>query len=400
MLKSFTYVIVGGGMTAHAAYQGIREVDPHGTIAIFCRESWPPYQRPPLTKGLWNGDSVDDIWLPIEDDLTEMHVGESIASIDPETQRLRNSEQDEYGYGKLLLATGAHVRHLPFGQDDVLYYRDMSSYNTLRSWTGKGDVFLIVGGGFIGSEIAAALSTNNEQVVMMFPDAGIGGRTFPADLSHYLGDMYREHGVEVFDGVEVQGIVENAGRKNIQTNLSRSFEVDHVVAGIGVLPNDAIAEAAGLETGDGVHVDAFLRSSDAHIFAAGDVANFYSAVLDRRMRVEHEDNALTMGKQAGRNMALQQAGKDAETYTHIPMFYSDLFDLGYEAVGLIDARLETVSDWKEPYREGIVYYLEDAKVRGVLLWNVWEKVDEARALLAASGPFTVEGIKKEPPINF
>jgi 3-phenylpropionate/trans-cinnamate dioxygenase ferredoxin reductase component len=138
----------------------------------------------------------------------------------------------------------------------------------------------------------------------------------------------------------------------------------------------------GLQVDDGVVVDTVLHTSHPDIYAAGDVANFANPALGKRLRVEHEDNANTMGKVAGRNMAGAQEADD-----HLPFFYSDLFDLGYEAVGELDARLELVADWKEPFREGVLYYLREGRVRGVLLWNVWEQVDAARRLIAELGPF-------------
>jgi 3-phenylpropionate/trans-cinnamate dioxygenase ferredoxin reductase subunit len=127
-------------------------------------------------------------------------------------------------------------------------------------------------------------------------------------------------------------------------------------------------------------VDELLRTSNPDIYAAGDVANFYSPALDKRMRVEHEDNANVMGEMAGRNMAGQ-----FDTYRHLPYFYSDLFDLGYEAVGELDASLDIIEDWKEPYRKGVVYYLRDGRVRGVLLWNTWERVPAATRLIEGKG---------------
>jgi 3-phenylpropionate/trans-cinnamate dioxygenase ferredoxin reductase subunit len=150
-----------------------------------------------------------------------------------------------------------------------------------------------------------------------------------------------------------------------------------VVAGVGVVPQTQLAEAAGLPVDNGIAVDEHLRAGRPDVFAAGDGASFRSPVLERRVRVEHEDNANAMGARAGRNMA-----GDVAPYEHVSLFYSDLFDLGYEAVGLVDSRLQVVADWKEPFKEGVLYYLEDGRVRGVLLWNVWERVDAARALLA------------------
>jgi NADPH-dependent 2,4-dienoyl-CoA reductase/sulfur reductase-like enzyme len=138
----------------------------------------------------------------------------------------------------------------------------------------------------------------------------------------------------------------------------------------------------------GIVVDEFLRTSASDVYAAGDCASFYNPALGKRIRVEHEDNANSMGKVAGRNMAGQ-----AEPYHHLPSFYSDMFALGYEAVGELDSRLETFADWKRPNEEGIIYYLKDRRVRGVLLWNVWGKVDAARDLIAQPGPFTSSTLK-------
>jgi NADPH-dependent 2,4-dienoyl-CoA reductase/sulfur reductase-like enzyme len=149
---------------------------------------------------------------------------------------------------------------------------------------------------------------------------------------------------------------------------------------------------AGLQTAEGIVVDERLRTSQPDIYAAGDVASFYNPALDRRLRVEHEDNANTMGRLAGRNMA-----GSAEPYHHLPFFYSDMFELGYEAVGEVDSRLSVLADWKEQYREGVVYYQREGQVRGVLLWNVWGQVDAARELIAAKRPFQAEELMRRLP---
>jgi NADPH-dependent 2,4-dienoyl-CoA reductase/sulfur reductase-like enzyme len=163
--------------------------------------------------------------------------------------------------------------------------------------------------------------------------------------------------------------------------------VDAVVAGLGIVPATELALAAGLAVEDGILVDERLTTSHPAVFAAGDVARFPASALGRRIRVEHEDNALTMGRAAGRAMA-----GDESPYRHLPSFYSDLFELGYEAVGELDPRHEIVADWKEPFREGVVYYLESGRVRGVLLWNTWGQVDAARALIENASPVRREDL--------
>lgn len=177
-----------------------------------------------------------------------------------------------------------------------------------------------------------------------------------------------------------------------QTGAEQAIGADGVVAGIGIVPNVELARAAGLDLENGIKVDPSLRTSQPDIFAAGDAASFMNPTLGVRLRVEHEDNANTMGRMAGQSMA----GKSV-SYDHLPSFYSDLFDLGFEAVGEVDSRLETVADWKEPFREGVVYYLKDGRVRGVLLWNVWDQVDAARALIAEPGPFQAANLKGRLP---
>jgi 3-phenylpropionate/trans-cinnamate dioxygenase ferredoxin reductase subunit len=164
--------------------------------------------------------------------------------------------------------------------------------------------------------------------------------------------------------------------------------VDAVIAGIGIQPNVDLAKSAGLQVGNGIQVDRTLVTSRPGIFAAGDAAEFYNPALDKRMRVEHEDNANTMGRQVGRNMA-----GASEMYDHLSYFFSDLFELGYEAVGELDPRQETYIDWKEPFNKGVVYYMTGGRVRGVLLWNVWDTVPAARALIAEPGPIKAEDLK-------
>ena len=393
-MKEYRYVIVGGGMAGHAAVQGIREVDESSPIGIFGQETAPPYRRPSLSKDLWKGDEYESAFLDEVDDNTNLHLGERIASIDPRNHRIANTQNEEYAYEKLLLVPGGRVRRLPFDDRHIQYYRTVQDYKTLRELTGEGKEFLVIGGGFIGSEIAAALAIHDENVTMAFPERGIGGGIFPEELSVWLNDYYRKKGVNVQSGVQVTGTEEKNGRIEVYTSHPHSLSADHIVAGVGIDPDTLLAEEAGMDVADGIIVDEFLRSTATDVYAAGDAASFRNPALGMRTRVEHEDNALTMGRLAGKNMALHNNGKDAEAYNHQPMFYSDLFDLGYEAVGLLDANLETIIDWEEPYEKGIVYYLSEGRVRGVLLWNVWEKVDDARTLIAHPGPFTADKLKE------
>ena len=392
-MQHYPYLIVGGGMTGAAAVEAIREVDPQARVGVIGAESDKPYQRPPLTKALWFGKKqVDDIWIKPGEENVEYLLGHTVTSIDPANRKVRDEQGNEYGYDKLLLATGGTPAQLPFGGDQVLYYRTLNDYQTLRDWAGQGHTFAVLGGGFIGSELAAALTMNGEKVIMFFPEEGIGARMFPAGLSRNLNAYYREKGVDVRAGQLVTELHPRGGRFVLRTRDGQEVEVDHVVAGLGIRPNVELAQSAGLDVDNGIVVDEHLRTSQPDIYASGDVANFYDAALGKRRRVEHEDNANTSGAVAGQNMA----GQDTP-YNHQPFFYSDLFDLGYEAVGDLNSRLETFSDWQEPFRKGVVYYLQDGRVRGVLLWNTWDQVDAARRLIAEDRKFTREELKGRLP---
>jgi 3-phenylpropionate/trans-cinnamate dioxygenase ferredoxin reductase component len=388
----YKYLIIGGGMTADAAVRGIRQLDGEGSIGLIGQEPYPPYDRPPLSKGLWRGDSVEDIWRNIQEQSVEVHLGLRAQVLEPRNRRLTDERGEVYTFGKLLLATGGRPRRLPFGEDRIIYFRTLEDYRKLRALAQQGRRFAVIGGGFIGSEIAAALAMNGNEVVMLFPTEAIGAHAYPADLARFLNGFYRENGVEVLPGETVSGLETHIQKLEVRTSGGQEITVDGVVAGIGIEPDIRLAEGAGLEVGDGIVVDEFLRSSSPDVYAAGDVANFYNPDLDKRLRVEHEDNANTMGLLAGRNMA-----GAAEPYHHLPFFYSDLFELGYEAVGEVDARLETVADWKDLGREGVVYYLREGQVRGVLLWNVWGQVDAARRLIAEPGPFEADDLKGRLP---
>ncbi|MGH7675920.1 MAG: NAD(P)/FAD-dependent oxidoreductase [Gemmatimonadales bacterium] len=384
-MADYRYLIIGGGMTADAAVTGIREVDPAGTIGVIGADPHPPYNRPPLSKGLWKGEAVESIWRGTEARGAQLHLGRRVVGIDARAKNVTDDRGSTHGFQKLLLATGGTPRRLPLETEQVIYFRTYDDYRQLRALANERLRFAVLGGGFIGTEIAAALRTAGRDVVMLVPEDGLGARVFPADLSRFLVRYYREQGVELRTGERLASLAPRAGALVVQTTSGQEVPVDVVVAGLGIQPNVDLAEQAGLRVENGIVVDELLRTSVPEIFAAGDVANFFNPALGIRMRVEHEDNATTMGAAAGRAMAGQGA-----PYTHLPFFYSDLFALGYEAVGELDPRHETVSDWKEPFKEGVVYYLKDGRVRGALLWNTWGQVDAARALIAEPGPFTAQ----------
>lgn len=387
-MKHYKYLIIGGGLAGDGATQGICELDTEGSIGLISMELDPPYMRPDLSKKLWKGRPVEKIWRKTAE-RAELHLSRKATQLDPDKKVVRDDQGDEYTYEKLLIATGGMPNHLPFGNGNIIYFRNFQHYKHLRALTEQGDHFVVIGGSFIGSELAAALTIVGKKVTMVFPGDAISGSIFPSDLANFLNDYYREKGVEVVTGESVASVQKEGDRLAVRTGSGRAFEADGVVAGIGIHPNLDLAKEAGLKIDDGIIVNERLETSIPDIYAAGDAANFFHSALGKRTRVEHENNAVEMGKLAGRNMA-----GASDPYTHIPMFYSDLFDLGYEAVGEMSSKMETIADWQEePFKKGVVYYMDDGSVRGVLLWNVWKQVDNARALLKEEGPFKEKDLK-------
>ena len=370
-MHSYRYLVVGGGMTGDAVCNGIRDVDPDGSIGLIGEEESPPYKRPPLTKGLWKGGDESKIWKSQEHG-AELILGRRIVSLDLEAHTATDDAGEEYSYEKLVLATGGTPRRLGGADEGFTYYRTLEDYRRVRAQSDDGARFLVIGGGFIGSEIAAALRSQGREVTMVFPEAGIGWRTFPPPLARFVADYYGEQGVDV----------------RSETMFESAEGFDAVVAGLGIVPRTELAEAAGLPVDDGIVVDEYGRVA-GDVFAAGDVARFPLVALGKTARVEHEDHANSHGRAVGANAA--GANKP---YEHLPFFYSDLFDLGYEAVGDLDSRQETVELWLEPNKKGIVAYVDaDARPRGFLLWNVWDKVEPASELIRAAKPIDEETLR-------
>jgi NADPH-dependent 2,4-dienoyl-CoA reductase/sulfur reductase-like enzyme len=386
-MRNYDYLIVGGGMTGDAAVRGIRELDGAGTIGMITSENDPPYARPPLSKGMWKGRPFEKVWRGTERLNVDLNLGKTAVIIHAAGKTVRDEDGDEYSYKKLLIATGGAPNRLPTGDGHIIYYRTLRDYERLRALADDKQRFLVIGAGFIGSEIAAALTMYGRKVTMVFREGSIGASRYPAELSKYISTYYSGKGVQLLPHDSVTDVSEHLDHLIVRTKAGHSYEVDGVVAGIGLQPNLDLARASGLATDNGIVVDDQLRTSAPDIYAAGDVAAFPHSALGRLIRVEHEDNALMMGKQAGRNMA-----GAAEPYNHVPYFYSDLFELGYEAVGELNSELETVEDWTEPMQKGVIYYLRAGRVRGVLLWNVWDRRDQAASLLSEPGPFNASNL--------
>jgi NADPH-dependent 2,4-dienoyl-CoA reductase/sulfur reductase-like enzyme len=390
-VPGYRYLVVGGGMTGDSACRGIRDHDAEGPIGLVGSDPNEPYARPPLSKALWKGGkTVDSIMRGTRELGVDVRAGRRIVALDLDAHTATDDSGETYSFERILLATGGTPRQLPSAADGVVYFRTLDDYRHLRSLAGDGVRAVVVGGGFIGSEIAAALTTAGCTVAILFPEHGIGARLFPAELASYVNGYYADQGVEVLPE-ELVASVERAGDVfRVESESGRSLDADVVVAGLGIVPNTDLAEQAGLEVDDGIVVDEYGRAGGRDdVYAAGDVARFPVPALGGLRRVEHEDHANTHGRDVGANLA--GAG---QPYDYLPFFYSDLFELGYEAVGDVDSRLTTTAEWATPNEKGVVCYSDDeGRPRGFLLWDVWGKVDPARVLIRAGEPASAETLR-------
>lgn len=384
---TFKYVIIGAGLAGASAVQTIREIDKNSPVLLIGSEPHLPYHRPPLSKGLWLGKKkLEDIFILKQSYFSENAItvmtGVAADSIDVRNKTVVCSDGTVFSYEKLLLATGGSPKTLSAGQAGICYYRYLDDYLSLRN-----DECLqikkavIIGGGFIGSEMAAALSQNSIAVTMIFPEQYPCSTVFPRNLGIAIKRRFEQAGIRILtEDIPVSFGLSGASPVT-RTKKGQVLGSDCVIAGIGITPSLSLAKNAGLACANGIIVNSFLQTSDPDVYAAGDNALFPYPALDKNIRVEHWDNALAQGKLAARNMAGL-----CERYEYMPYFFSDLFEFGYEAVGDINASYDIYEDWQEEFQKGVIYYLQNGLVKGVLLFNVWEKTEEARRIIREKKP--------------
>jgi NAD(P)H-nitrite reductase large subunit len=392
----YYYIIVGGGLAGASAVAGIREVDKKRGICLIAREPYLPYHRPPLTKGLWSGKKkIGEIFINKDEYYRQSGVDvrrESlVVSINTNLKTVTDSEGTTYRFEKLLLATGGIPLRLHLSgpeRNGTIYYRGLDDYLKVASYAEAKKKILVIGGGFIGSELAAGLAMKNCQVTMLMPDPWPCSRLFPDYLGKHMAAVFESRGIQLVPNDRAVALEKKHDRSIVRTQNGQEIVAEAIVAGVGIRPSTELAQNAGLETHQGIRVNQFLQTSHPDIFAAGDCAIFPAKHFNTPVRIEHWDNALNQGKFAGANMA--GAG---QPYDYQPYFFSDLFDFGYEAVGDINSGLHTYADWQKENEQGIIYYLQDNVPRGIMLCNVYEKINEARAMLDRKEPATIENLR-------
>jgi 3-phenylpropionate/trans-cinnamate dioxygenase ferredoxin reductase subunit len=370
-MKPYEYVVIGGGLAGGRAADGIRKVDTEGTLALVTGEHHMPYERPPLSKGYLTGkEGLDHVYLKEEATYAEKDVevikGVRATKVDPAARSVTLDDGRVLGYEKLLLATGGHAWRLPIPGSDlpgVFTLRTIEDADGIRRAAKSGKRALVLGGSFVGSEVASSLAQLGLSVTMVFPEARLLERVVPEELSAFIHAKYGANGVRVLSGtkpdrLEGRGKVERAVLDN-----GDSLDVDLVVMGVGIRLDTELAREAGLALGEkgAVIVDETLRTSDPSIYAAGDIAAWPDPTFGKRLQVEHWNVARGQGLRAGRNMAGEE-----KPYKTLPYFFSDLFDLSFEVWGDLTAWDRTVLRGTLEGGSFALYYFDQGKIVGVL----------------------------------
>jgi NADPH-dependent 2,4-dienoyl-CoA reductase/sulfur reductase-like enzyme len=380
----YRYVIIGGGMAAAAAIEGIRAHDRDGGILMVSRENHLPYQRAPLSKDVWRGP-YDLEQLSIhpasfyDAHQVEVRLRREIVELDAEHKVMWDERGDSVGFDHALLATGCRPRRLHAAGAEasgIRYFRDLEDYLDLERRLERIQHVTILGSNFTAIELAASLRARGREITLVFPEEYPLHRLLPHDLGEGLAQYLRQLDVEVVTGDTIVQVDEHGEFMHARTHNGGDLTTQLVLVDLGGEPSSDLGEAAGLEIDDGIVVDEYGRSSRPCVWAAGDVAEFPYLALSQLMRVEGTDHAEHHGRAVGANMA----GANAP-YTHMPRKWFEAGELRFEGVGELNARLDTQEVWLEPGHEGVIFYLREDVVRGVLLCNVAGRLDWARSLI-------------------
>ncbi|XP_031621810.1 putative apoptosis-inducing factor 1, mitochondrial [Contarinia nasturtii] len=465
------YLIIGGGTASFSAFRAIQEKDPKAKILVLSKELDTPYMRPPLSKELWIDQEVhtgkrNDVlpltfkqWNGLDRDLhyepNEFYIhpsklmeesndggvaivqGYTVKKVDVENRTAILTDGTEIQYGSCLIATGSSPRNLPVFENAptevkkrISLFKTIDDYSNLKKYVDQSKSIAIVGGGFLGSELACGLAKYGQekklQVHQVFHEQGNMGKILPEFLSKWTTERVRDLGVNVIPNTEIKSVelLGNNNRIKLTFCNGQSVICDHIVVAVGSSPNISLAKESGLEVDKdhgGFLVNAELEARN-HLFVAGDAASFYDPILGRR-RVEHHDHAVVSGRLAGENML----GTNKNPYTHQSMFWSDLGpQVSYEGLGKIDSKLPTVSVFvkkqpsesasnskssvlpsvhaaeldgeKDDFSKGVVFYMENEKIVGIVLWNVFDRINIARQVLSQDkqydGPTEINELAK------
>jgi len=384
---SHGFVIVGASLAGAKAAETLRKEGFAGRVTLIGDELHRPYERPPLSKGYLLGSAEREsvfvhpaTWYAEHD--VDLRLGTRATAVDARGHEVHLADGDPLRYAALLLATGSEPVRLTIpgaDLDGVRYLRRLEDSEALKAAFAEVGRVVVIGGGWIGLEVAAAARTAGLAVTVLEAAALPLLRVLGPEVARVFADLHREHGVDLRCGVHVERILGAGGRvTGVELGGGEVVGADLVVVGVGIRPNTALAQGAGLAVENGVLVDAHLRTSDPDVYAAGDVANAFHPFLERRLRVEHWANAMRQGPVAARSML----GQDA-TYARLPYFFTDQYDLGMEYNGYAGAEDRVVLRGDVAGREFIAFWLADGRVLAGMGVNIWDTTADVTRLITS-----------------
>jgi len=394
MSASAAYVIVGASLAGAKAAEALRAEGFNGPLVLIGEETERPYERPPLSKDYLLGKAERETiyvhpWQWYTENDVDLRLGVTVTSIDPVARAVTLADGSRVGYAKLLLATGSSPRVLPVpgaGLDGVLYLRRVADSDQIKATLQTASRVAVIGAGWIGLETAAAARAAGVDVTVLEMTELPLLRVLGPEVAQVFACLHRDHGVDLRCGVQVAEITSIGGRAGgVRLADGSHIQADAVIAGIGIMPNTQLAQTAGLEVGNGIVVDAQLRSSDPDIYAAGDVASAFHPLLGRHIRVEHWANALHQPQAAAKAML----GHDV-AYDRVPYFYTDQYDLGMEYAGYVEPASydQVIFRGDVDRREFIAFWTRAGRVLAGMNVNTWDVNETIQALVRAGKPDT------------
>jgi 3-phenylpropionate/trans-cinnamate dioxygenase ferredoxin reductase subunit len=385
MPETRTHVIVGAGLAGAKAAEALREHGFDGRIVLVGSEPELPYERPPLSKDYLRGESPREKARVLPDDFYDRHgidlrTGTTAERIDAAAREVALAGGDRIRFDRLLIATGAEPRRLavPGAElDGVHHLRDLADADAIGARLEDGGRAVVVGGGWIGAEVAASARAKGLEVTIVERGEVPLERVLGREVGAVYAQVHRDHGVELLTGAVLEAFEGWHGRvERVRLAGGRAVDADFVVVGVGVAPRIGLAKEAGLHVDDGIVVGERLETSASGVFAAGDVANAFHPFYGRHLRVEHWANALNQPTVAARAMLGQPA-----SYDRLPYFFSDQYDVGMEYTGFATSWDEVVFRGDPEAREFVAFWLEDGRVAAGMNVNVWDVIDPIKDLI-------------------
>jgi 3-phenylpropionate/trans-cinnamate dioxygenase ferredoxin reductase component len=396
-VRDVEHLIIGGGVAAAKAAEGLRAAAGEGSAVVMTAEPELPYERPPLSKEFLRGEAGrektrthDEAWYREHD--VEVLLATRASTLDPSTRTVTTEIGDQLRYGGLVLATGAIPVRLGLPGEDlegVYYLRTVDDSERLRAAISRAETMVVIGGGFIGAEVAASATQMDTRVTLLELVETLWTKAVGPQMGRFFEEFLRDRGVHVRTGIGAQGLEGDGGVEAVVLPDGTRLAADVVVIGVGVRPDVDLAERAGLAVDDGILVDEQLRAAgprapqgELRIWAAGDVANAAHPLFGR-IRIEHWAEALNQGLIAGRNLA-----GASERYDRVPYFFSDQFDLSLSYLGHVREwdELVTRGDQRVKQPKFVAWYLRQGIPRAALIVNDWDAEDPVREVIRRGEP--------------